>query len=43
MEAIAAQEPGQYFVFSRADHTILAKTATRKRIGAALDSKTDVA
>jgi DNA-binding NarL/FixJ family response regulator len=43
MEAIAAQEPGQYFVFSRRDHTILAKTETRKKIGAALDSKTGVA
>jgi len=43
MEAIAAQVSGQYFVFSRADHTILAKTETQKKIGAALDSKTDVA
>ena len=43
MEAIAAQSPGQYFVFSRRNHTILAKTETRKNIGATLDSKTDVA
>src|SRR5215472_18855105 len=34
MEAIAAQVSGQYFVFSRADHTILAKTETQKKIGA---------
>jgi DNA-binding NarL/FixJ family response regulator len=43
MEAIAAQKAGQYFVFSRRDHSILAKKETQKNIGAALDSKTDVA
>jgi len=31
MEAIAAKEPGQYFVFSPRDHTILAKTETREK------------
>jgi len=43
MEAIAAQQPGQYFVFCPRDHTILAKTETQKKIEAALDSKIDVA
>jgi len=45
MEAIAAQEPGHYFVFSPRDHTILAKTETQTKQEQERrpDSKSDVA
>lgn len=32
MEAIAAQHPGQYFVFGQRSHAILARTDTRKAV-----------
>src|SRR5215472_6514512 len=43
MEAIAAEKPGQYFVFSPRDHTILAKIETQKKPEQQLDSKSGVA
>jgi len=43
MEAIAAKEPGRYFVFSPRDHTILAKTETREKPERVSKLKNDVA
>ena len=43
MEAIAAQKPGQYFVFSPRDHTILAKIERQEKPKQQLDSKSGVA
>ena len=43
METIAMLKPGHYFVFSRADHSILAKVTTQEKPAQASKPKSDVA
>jgi len=43
MEVLAKQNPGHYFVFSRTDHSILAKTSTQQKPGTILEPDSNVA